>query len=156
MGVKKELRLVKSTDPFGHKKTVSKSRNGGGATIRKNKLKIGQTDGEQDLPVSLRGCSKQPALHQLVFGLKHDAKLRNHFADQIPGNVKFLSGFFFDLFSIFIFCDWKEIAEIYGMYSAVNLFSTKFSACTAFNQNRNFGCLFRDKSSACVRTQKSP
>jgi len=68
-------------------------------------MKIGKTDGEQDLPVSLRGCIQRPALHKLVFGLKHDAKLRNHFAGQIPGNVKFLLSFIFNFFSPFIFCE---------------------------------------------------
>jgi hypothetical protein len=100
-----ELRLAQATEPIRHKKTVSKSRNGAGATIRKNRLKNEKTDGEQDLLVSLRGCNKRPALHQLVVGLKHDAKLWNDYAEQIPDNVKFLLCTFFDFFSLRIFCE---------------------------------------------------
>ncbi|HEX8504730.1 MAG TPA: hypothetical protein VF630_05140, partial [Hymenobacter sp.] len=76
-----------------------------GATTGKNALKIGKTDGEQDLPVSLRGAIWRPALHQLVIGVKHDAKLLNHFAEQIPGNVKFSLSLFLQNFCGCFFCD---------------------------------------------------
>jgi hypothetical protein len=103
--LKANLRLAQATEPIRHKKTVSKSRNGAGATTRKNRLKNGKPDTEQDLLVSLRGCNKRPALHQLVVGLKHDAKLWNDYAKQFPGNVKFLLCTFFNIFSLRIFCE---------------------------------------------------
>ncbi|HEX8504747.1 MAG TPA: hypothetical protein VF630_05225, partial [Hymenobacter sp.] len=68
-----------------------------GATTGKNALKIGKTDGEQDLPVSLRGAIWRPALHQLVIGVKHDAKLRHCCARQLIGNVDFFSHCFSQL-----------------------------------------------------------
>ncbi|MBF9219725.1 hypothetical protein I2H31_01305 [Hymenobacter sp. BT662] len=75
----------------GHKKTVSENQNGNRAKTRKSSVKIGGADGRRDLPVSLRNVVvERSALHQLVIGVKHDAKLRNHFAGQIAGNVKFL------------------------------------------------------------------
>jgi hypothetical protein len=82
----------------GHKKTVSENRNGNGAKTRKSSRKIGKTDGRQDLPVSLRNVvAERSALHQLVIGVKHDAKLREHYAQAIPHNIKFLLRRFFQL-----------------------------------------------------------
>jgi hypothetical protein len=82
----------------GHKKTVSKNRNGSGAKTRKSSEKIGKTDRRRDLPVSLRSVvAERSALHQLVIGVKHDAKLREHYAQPTFGNVNFLLRRFFNI-----------------------------------------------------------
>ncbi|WP_201979035.1 hypothetical protein [Hymenobacter rubidus] len=76
-----------------------KIRNGGGAKTRNRKRKIGETDGGQDLPVSLRHIlAERPTLHQLFIGLKHDAKLRNVYAGQITGHIKFFLRVFLRVF----------------------------------------------------------
>ncbi|MDO7854162.1 hypothetical protein Q4S41_21335 [Hymenobacter sp. CA1UV-4] len=81
---------------IGHKKTVSKNRNGNGAKTRKGRKKTGKTGGRQDLPVSLRSVgAERSALHQLVIGVKHAAKLRTHYAQSTPGNINFLFRLFF-------------------------------------------------------------
>ena len=51
------------------------------------------------------------ALHQLLFGLKHDAKLRNHYARQIKGSVTFLLRHFLNEKWGALFFNSKEIAE---------------------------------------------
>jgi hypothetical protein len=44
---------------------------------------------------------ERSALHQLVIGVKHGAKLRNLYARQITGRIKFfLRGFFGRFFNI--------------------------------------------------------
>ena len=74
-------------------------RNGGGATTRKNNRKTGKTDGGKNFPVLSRRTVEQcTALHQRVFGLKHDAKLRYDYLGQLIRNVKFLLDIFFQYF----------------------------------------------------------
>ena len=83
-------------------------RNGGRTTTRKNsgntRGKIGKTAGGEDLPVLARVAAEQsPALHQRVFGLKHDAKLRNVYAGQTLVMLPFYCVVFFN----FCFrCNW--------------------------------------------------
>jgi len=50
---------------------------------------------------------ERSARHQLVIGVKHDAKLRNDYAALFIGNVKFLLAVFFKKYSGVVFCDWK-------------------------------------------------
>jgi hypothetical protein len=79
-------------------------RNGSGAKTRTGRRKIGKTHGGQHLLGSLRSVvTERSALHQFVIGVKHDAKLRNVYAGQIPGLIKFLSRVFFGRFSTAIF-----------------------------------------------------
>jgi cadmium resistance protein CadD (predicted permease) len=47
--------------------------------------------------------AERSALHQFVIGVKHDAKLRNVYAGQIFGHVKFLLTAFFTFFFILTF-----------------------------------------------------
>ena len=96
------------TGPLEHKKNRFESRNGGGATTRKN----GKINGGQDLPVLLRNdVVERSALHQVVLGLKHDAKLRHDYGALFIGNVKFLLGLFPKQNFGFFFCNREEIAE---------------------------------------------
>jgi len=99
--------------PEWTQKNRFESRNGRRATTKKRRNKIGKTDGAQDLLVfSQAAIQKGPALHQVVFGLKHDAKLWNHFAGQPLDNVKFLLTFILNIFSHIVLCECEEIAGI--------------------------------------------
>jgi hypothetical protein len=59
--------------------------------------------------------AERSALHQFVIGLKHDAKLRNVYAGQISGHIKFFPRIFFARFSNTIFGPNSLISAHFGL-----------------------------------------
>ena len=134
-------------EPTGHKKNRFESRNGGGATTRKNGQNVGgksgETDGGQNLPVLSRSTEQCPALHQQLFGLKHDAKLRNDYGRQLIGNITFLLRPFFKKTIRAKFLRKERDRREMDPPKPAKLFSRIFVACAAPRPTRNFGCSFR-------------
>ena len=67
---------------------------------------------------------ERSALHQLVLGLKHDAKLRHDYAGPFIGNVKFLLSRFSENYFGFFFCNWEEIADNWRVKKRIIFFKS--------------------------------
>ncbi len=79
--------LTLKADPCGHKKTVSENRNGSRAKTEKT---IETTKGDDRLVLSQNGLQQRSALHQVMIGANHAAKLRQIYARQWFRNINFL------------------------------------------------------------------
>ena len=115
-----------------------------GNTQKKNgntRSKIGENDGGEDLSVHPQYPAEQgTALHQQVFWLKHDAKLRHCYARQLISNVIF----FRTAFLRFHFRPNGPNDTLFVVLFAIKKIMTRVTNCFASTIHLNFGLLFRN------------